>query len=53
MFLDKDPMTLGKSQILVVAHVAVVVPEIVLKVQKLLARAFVLIFSTNYQALSF
>ena len=53
MSLKKDSMTLGESQILVVAHVAVVVPEIVLKVEKLLAHAFVLLVSAHYQALSF
>ena len=53
MFLDNDSMTIRESQILVVAHVAVVVPEIVLKVEKLLAHAFVLLVSAHYQALSF
>ena len=53
MFLDKDSMTLGESQILVAALVAVVVPETVLKVEKLLGHAFVLFFSAHYEALSF
>ena len=53
MFLDNDSMTLGKSQILVVARVAVVVPELVPKVEKLVAHAFFLLFSAHYQALSF
>ena len=53
MSLDKDSMSLGESQILVGGHAAVVVPELVLEVEKLLAHVFALPFSAHYQALSF
>ena len=56
MSLDTDSMTFGESQNLVVAHVAVVVPEIVLKVvkvEKLQAHAFNLLVSAHSQVLSF